>query len=170
MENARGSRSRIIGSAIGLVFGGVWSVLGARALQREWQIPAMVAGITFTAALILRLWPRPATLDAVQFTFRSRYYITAVALEIIALNVAGNLLLRQGLAAYLLTSVGIIVGLHFIGLWMATRMRRFLWIAGAMCAVSALMAFLPATYGAMNPRDTATGFGNALVLWIGANS
>ncbi len=88
---------------------------------------------------------------------------------LIALNVAANLVRHYGLASCLLTSVGIIVDLHFIGLWLATRMPRFLWIAGAMCAVSTLAAFLPAASADFNPRNAATGFANALVLWIGAS-
>ena len=169
MENATDGRGRIMGSGIGLFFGGVWSVLGARALSPGWQLPAAAAGIVLTAVLIFRLWRARLRPGAGPAMFRSRYYIAAVALELIALNVAGNLLLRSGLASYLLTSVGIIVGLHFIGLWLATRMRRFLWIAGAMCTVSTLAAFLPAASAGFNQRNVATGFANAVVLWIGAS-
>lgn len=88
---------------------------------------------------------------------------------LIALNVAGNLLRRSGLASDLLTSVGIIVGLDFIGLCLASRMPRFLWIAGAMCAVSTLAAFVPAASASFHPRNAATGFANAVALWIGAS-
>lgn len=102
--------------------------------------------------------------------FRSRYYIAAVALELIAMNVAAYVLPRHGLTGYLLTAVGIIVGLHFIGLWMATGMRRFLWIAGAMVVASALAALLPAAApGLFSARNAATGFANALILWVGAS-
>ncbi len=169
MGNASAGRAGIMGSAIGLFFGGVWSVLGARALSPGWPLPVAAAGIVLTAALIFRLWRAPMRPGAGPAMFRSRYYIAAVALELIALNVAGNLLQRYGLASYLLTSVGIIVGLHFIGLWLATRMPRFLWIAGTMCAVSTLAAFLPAASAGFNPRNAATGFANAVVLWIGAS-
>ena len=169
MEDASAGRARIIGSAIGLFFGGVWSVLGARALSSGWRLLVADAGIVLTVVLIVRLWRTPRRSDAAPAVFRSRYYIAAVVLELIALNVVGNLLLRSGRAGYLLTSVGVIVGLHFIGLWLATRMPRFLWIAGAMCAVSTLAAFLPAATAGFNPRDAATGFANAVVLWIGAS-
>ena len=56
MENATDGRGRIMGSAIGLFFGGVWSVLGARALRPGWQLPAAAAGIDLTAVPLLRPW------------------------------------------------------------------------------------------------------------------
>ncbi len=171
MPMAREKRAQFIGSAIGLFFGGVWSVLGSQALVHVWQLPVAVAGIALTAVLIFRQWRAPLGASAGTALFRSRYYIAAVALELIAMNLAAYMLPRLGLTGYLLTAVGIIVGLHFIGLWMATRMRRFLWIAGAMVAASALAAALlpTAAPGLFNARNAATGFANALVLWVGVS-
>jgi len=67
------------------------------------------------------------------------------------------------LQAYALQALGVIIGLHFIGLWKASGMARFLGIAAAMTIVSLAACALPPPL-----RDMVTGFGNALVLWIGA--
>ncbi|MFT3978805.1 MAG: hypothetical protein QM688_17115, partial [Sphingomonas bacterium] len=68
-----------------------------------------------------------------------------------------------GLGDYFLCAVGVIVGLHFIGLWRANGEARFLHIALAMCMVSIGAMLLPLAW-----RDASLGFGNALVLWVGA--
>jgi hypothetical protein len=167
MDTVKKPRSRPIGGTVGLVFGGLWSMLGASALPPAWQTPAALAGLAVTVALIVLLW-RTASPGGGTRLFGRWAYLLAVALEVAALVVANNLLPRYGLGAYLIPAVGIIVGLHFIGLWKATGLVRFLWIAGAMCAVSAAAAALPALHGAIHLRDVAAGFGNALVLWIGA--
>jgi hypothetical protein len=75
---------------------------------------------------------------------------------------------RTGFGDQLIPAVGVIVGLHFIGLWMATGSRRFLGIAAAMCAVSVFSASLPVAYAYLDLRVAVCGFGNAIVLWIGA--
>ncbi len=100
--------------------------------------------------------------------FRQRAYLIAVALEVVALVIANTALPRIGFGDELIPVVGVIVGLHFIGLWRATRLRRFLGIAFAMCVVSAFSALLPTMWGNIDPRIAVCGFGNALVLWIGA--
>lgn len=170
MPMAREKCAQFIGSAIGLSFGGVWSVLGSKALVHGWQLPAAAAGIALTLVLIVRQWRAPLATGAGTTLFLSRYYIVAVVLELIAMNLAAYILPRLGLTDYLLTAVGVIVGLHFIGLWMATRMSRFLWIAGAMVTASVLAALLPAAVPDLfNARNATTGFTNAMILWVGAS-
>lgn len=162
-------RGQFTGGVIGLFFGGVWSVLGAQGLAPTWRLPAEAGGILITIALIVRLLSAPVPADVAASFFRCGVYIFWVALEIVAMNLAMFVLQRFGALDYLLTAVGVIVGLHFIGMWMATGMRRFLGIAAAMCLVSALAALLPAVGGGLHLRSAATGFANALVLWIGAS-
>ena len=82
---------------------------------------------------------------------------------------ASAVLPRFGWQGYFIQIVGIIVGLHFIGLWAATRSKRFLGVAGGMCVVSAIAIPMPATLHLLNIRDVFTGLGNALVLWLGAS-
>jgi len=135
-------RSRPIPATIGLFFGGVWGLFGAQALPQDWR----VAGIAGAGSL-----------------FRRRTYYVAVAFEVAAIVAANLLLPRLGLQAYALQALGVIIGLHFIGLWKASGMARFLGIAAAMTAVSLAACMLPAPL-----RDMVTGFGNALVLWLGA--
>jgi hypothetical protein len=160
---------RPIAGTIGLVFGGLWSLLAATGLPHSLQWPALVLGGLVTISLVTALWmhrnpARPST-----DMFKRRGYIIAVVLEFIAIYAASTLFARYSLKPYLVQAVGVIVGLHFIGLWQATRSTRFLWIAGCMCSVSAFAAWLPDSYNGFNPREVITGLGNAMTLWIGAS-
>ena len=161
------ARPRPIPATIGLFFGGLWCWLGALGLPSAWQMPAGVAGIAVSLLLIVRLWRMKTLAGTGNMLFARGAYILAVAFEIAAI-VIFNLAPRYGWQGQLLPAVGIIVGLHFIGLWRATMMKRFLWIAAGMVAVSAVSTFLPHTWNGFDPRDAACGFGNALVLWFGA--
>jgi hypothetical protein len=121
--------------------------------------------------LIARLWRtrRPGG-DAGMF--RRRTYLIAVILEVAALYAVALLLPRSGLGAFLVPAVGLVVGLHFIGLWRATGLSRFFWIAVCMSAVSILSMGLPASAFLFiaNPRNAVCSLGNAIVLWSFAGS
>jgi hypothetical protein len=157
-----------IGATIGLFFGGLWCVLGSQALPQGWRMAALVAGWIVTALLIVQVWRRPGAGNGGSAMFRRRAYLVAVVLEVAAIVAAGSVLPRAGLGDELIPAIGIIVGLHFLGLWKATDLRRFVAIALAMCAVSLLAALLPLDWHGIDARIAACGFGNALVLWAGA--
>ena len=169
MAAGSGSSSKTIAGTIGLAFGGLWSLLGATGLPRELQLPAEVMGGIVTLVLVAALWSRRGSAQTGVGLFRRRGYVIVVFLEIVAIYATSSLLTRYGLKSYLIEAVGVIVGLHFIGLWQATRRSSFLWIAGGMCGVSALAACLPDALVGFSPRIMMAGFGNALVLWIGAS-
>lgn len=143
-------------------------MLGSQGLPGTWQWPMVVAGWIVTIVLVAQLWRRKTAAGGGGAMFRQRTYIVAVILEVAALFAAANLLPRAGFGDELIPAVGMIVGLHFIGLWMATGLRRFIWIALEMCTVSVFSAFLPVVYAGLDPRVAICGYGNALVLWIGA--
>jgi hypothetical protein len=100
-------------------------------------------------------------------TFRPAIYGMAVSFEAGAIFTAIWLLKRFALPQFLLPAIGFIVGLHFLGLWKATDLRNFLWIALSMCTVCGLAAFLPGVTenGDVDLRTVAAGLGSALVLW-----
>jgi hypothetical protein len=164
MAAGSATRARPVAGTIGLLFGGLWSLLGALGLPQGVQLPTQAVGWLITLALTAALWWRREAAGPGPGLFRRRGYLIAVTLEVVAIYAASTLLTRYGLKTYVIQAVGVIVGLHFIGLWQA----RFLWIAGGMCAVSALAACLPDALNGFNPRNAVTGFGNALVLWVGA--
>lgn len=152
---------------IGTAFGGLWAAMGALALPRAWTPWAAGAAVTVALILLGRLWFSAAVESG--GLFRRHAYWVAVVLEVAALVAAGHFLPRYGLQAYFVPAIGIIVGLHFIGLWKATGNTVFVWIAGAMCAVSAAAAALPdAPIGSLNARALFASYGNALVLWVAA--
>jgi len=63
----------------------------------------------------------------------------------------------------LLPVIGIIVGLHFIGLWLAWRRVQFLWLTGALVAINVLAMLLPLTRAA---RTMVSGFGSSASLLL----
>jgi hypothetical protein len=166
MAAASNVNPRPIAGSIGLLFGGLWSYLAATGLPVGLQLPFDGLGALITLALIAALWTERNPVGSGGRLFRRWGYLIAVVLEVVAIYAASVLFARYGLTSYLVQAVGVIVGLHFIGLWQATRQSRFLWIAGGICGVSALAALLPSTLNGFNPRIVATGLGNALVLWI----
>lgn len=153
---------------IGIGFGGVWGVIGAVALPRSWTPWAIAAALAITLVLMVRLWRFvPAENSGL---FRRSAYRVAVIAEVLAIVAASYILPRNGLEAYFVPAIGIIVGLHFLGLWRASGKTVFLGIAGSMCAVSAAAIALPAApLGLLNPRVLFAGYANALVLWVGAS-
>jgi hypothetical protein len=162
------ARPKPIGGTIGLCFASLWWLLAARALPAGFHVPVAFSGFLVGAVLILLLWRRPPNRGSGTGMFRRRTYLVAVVLEIAAIAVASNLLRSYGLQDYFIPTMGVIVGLHFIGLWQATGALRFLTIAAAMCLVSLASMVLPHVGSGLDLRDAACGFGNALVLWIGA--
>ncbi|KQS03655.1 hypothetical protein ASG11_04855 [Sphingomonas sp. Leaf357] len=98
-----------------------------------------------TTLLIVRLWRINQTSSVTMPSlFRRKAYLFSVVAEVLAIYVASAVSTRFGFREYFIQIVGIIVGLHFIGLWAATRSKRFLAIAGGMCIVSTVSIPLPA--------------------------
>lgn len=150
--------SAFTGRAIGLGFAALWLLLGAGALSVPWRYAVGVGGAAAIVVLAFRAWrlvePRTGL-------FRMGRYWIAVALEFGAIALANLALNRAGLAGYLIPVVGMIVGLHFIGLWWAGGGTQYLRLAGAMTAIDAAALLLPPGSAAM---QAVAGLGSATVL------
>lgn len=124
---------------------------------------SIIFAVGISVALIIALVVRPSTLGG---KFRGGIYGGAIAFEVVAIIAGSIVLQRPDLQQFILPFVGFVVGLHFIGLWKATDLPLFLWIAAAMCIVCAVAAFLPSSSAAgIDLRTAVTGLGSALVLW-----
>jgi len=151
---------------IGTAFGGLWSVLGAVALPQRWMVPTVVAGLLVTAVLLVERCRKSAAGSGL---FRRRAYVVAVVLEVAGLYLAMWLLKRYGLESYFMQALGFVVGLHFIGLWLASDQRRYVWLCVCMCVVSLMGVLLPsAASGHFNLRNAFTAYGCAVALWVAA--
>ena len=64
----------------------------------------------------------------------------------------------------LFPAIGVIVGLHFIGLWLAWRRQQFLWLTGAMVAINLVALLAPLSNSG---RLMLSGFGSSASLFIG---
>ena len=158
-----------ISNLIGLCFGGLWAVAGSMALSGMIRDVLLTFAVVITTGLIVRVWRRPPDYRSQGTMFHRWPYLIAVVLEVLAIRVAVALLTHYGAERYLLQAVGIIVGLHFIGLWKASQSGRFLVIAAGMCVVSALSILVQPVTAGLKAGDVLAGFGNALVLWLGAS-
>ena len=79
---------------------------------------------------------------------RGRFGI-AVAFEVVAANFAAILLGRAGLIGYIWPAIGIVVALHFIGLWWASGDGHFITLTLTMLAVNVVALFFPGGGAAM---------------------
>jgi hypothetical protein len=157
--------ARTLGALIGVVFGCAWGIAGASGLRGRGMPAAMLFVLAVSAALVAALLRVPA--HGSVGTFRGSVYGVAVALESIGIIVAVALLRRFDHATFMMPVVGFIVGLHFVGLWRATDLRLFAWVAVAICVVCAFAAMLPPD-GATDGRRVFAGIGCAVVLWTAA--
>lgn len=164
MSTATVERRLPMPALVGTAFGGLWSVLGATALSLHWTIPAAAAGLLITA-LLIALRCRSAGYGS--GVFRRRAYLVAVGLEVVGLYLAMLLLQKYELEAFFVQALGLVVGLHFIGLWVASGQRRYLWLCSIMCVVSLIGILLPgAASGDFNLRNVVTSYGCAVALWL----
>ena len=160
------NRLKHLPAIIGLFFGGLWGVNAALSLPSGWRLPILLVVAIITILLISNLSRKNSLAgEANKNLFGRNYYLLAVGLELLAIYVASVLFPRFGLQQYLVEVVGVIVGLHFIGLWKATKSNVFLKIAAGMCMVSILGAAFPYTYRLIHLRDFIASSGNALILW-----
>ena len=147
----------MIGGLIGLAFGWLWLVIGASATGAA-QRPIVLAGSLLFAGAAFQLVRRGRGGSG---RFAGRYYLAAVIGEVAAIALAQNWLAAHHREDLLFPVVGIIVGLHFIGLWLAWRRVQFLWLTGAMVAINLLALLLPL---ATRSRTMLSGLGSSAAL------
>jgi len=158
-----------IGAVIGAVFGSLWSIAGATALPRRWRACTGALGIGISTVLVGAL---------VEFGARGRpgkfdgeVYGYAVLLEVACIVAAIAVLRRTARMQMAPSAIAFIVGLHFLGLWKATGSSTFIWVAAAICFLSAWSVLLQGPRQAgdgTDPRRALVGLGCAVVLWLAA--
>jgi hypothetical protein len=151
------------GSLIGLGFGLLWWLAGAGAEAGFPGSVLQVLGVLVFAVSGIWVVRRPS--QAARRQPRWAYYVGAIIVEIVAIALAQAWLTSRGLKPLLFPVIGIIVGLHFTGLWPAFARRRFLVLAGAMTIINLLALLLPLEAGT---RLMLSGFGSSACLLITA--
>ena len=157
-----------IGALICTIFGGVWAIAGGTGLPKRSRIAAITFATVFTLLLVAFVFvrPEPAVRAGV---FQGRVYGLSVAGEVLAIVIAVALLRWRRRRDLILPAVGLIVGLHFIGMWKAVGSPLFLAVAAAMSAVSLVAFLLPGwDRNGFSARQSVAGFGCAAILWIAA--
>jgi hypothetical protein len=151
----------IISGLIGLAFGLFWLFVGANAVHGQAAMVIAVAGCLIFALAALWIVTRRRRTRGRRFA--AGYYLAAVGAEVVAIVAAQNWLAAHGQKQLLFSVVGIIVGLHFIGLWLATGDRVFAWLTSVMVAINLAALLLP-----LNPdaRRMVSGFGSSAALLV----
>lgn len=149
------------GALIGLVFGLLWWWVGAGAVTGLAGTVLQIIGVLIFAATGIWIVKRPVT--PARHQPRWVYYVVAVVAEVVAIMLSQKWLTVHGFGQLIFPAVGVIVGLHFIGLWQAFARRRFLILSIVMTAVNLLALLLPLTPGA---RLLLSGFGSSASLLI----
>lgn len=149
------------GALIGLVFGLLWWWVGAGAVTGLATTVLQIIGVLIFTATGIWIVKRPVTPARRQP--RWVYYVVAVVAEVVAIMLSQKWLTVRGLGQLIFPAVGVIVGLHFIGLWQAFARRRFLILSIVMTAVNLLALLLPLT---PTSRLLLSGFGSSAALLI----
>jgi hypothetical protein len=149
----------VIAGLIGLGFAWLWLLVGSTAAAAA-GLPIAIAGSALIAFTAWRLVHRRRERTG---TFVAKYYIAAVVGEVIAIIAAQSWLASHHHEALLFPVVGVIVGLHFIGLWLAMGSKRFLWLTAALVTVNMLALLLPL---AQSERVMLSGFGSSASLLV----
>jgi glucan phosphoethanolaminetransferase (alkaline phosphatase superfamily) len=146
----------VLGTLVVSIFGGVWCLYGAWGLQPRARALPIVAALTISTALVLSA----VHTRAVTHQFVLSVYLYSLVFEVVAIVVIARVLRRSGRTTLIGPVIAVIVGLHFIGLWLATGDSIFIGLTIALCAVGlCAMRLRPSV------RIAAAGFGSALVLW-----
>ncbi len=149
------------GALIGLGFGLLWWWVGAGAVAGLPGTVLQTLGVLIFAATGIWIFKRQALPP--RRKPRWNYYVIAVVAEVVAINLSQTWLTARGLDQLIFPVVGVIVGLHFTGLWYAFARRRFLILSIVMTAVNLLALLLPL---APHTRLLLSGFGSSISLLV----
>jgi hypothetical protein len=138
-------------------------------MPRPYDRIGCALALAIALIFLVRLWRHEPPLDSARPLFKTSSYLIAVAAELLGMYTAALVLPRFGAQQQVYSVIGCIVGLHFIGLWLATRSRQFLVITAGMCFVSALSMIVPFTWHTISLRYLVLGAGNAAILWFAAS-
>ncbi len=152
----------MIAPLIGLAFGLLWFLVGAAEVARPTGAILTGVGMLVFALAAVRAVRRRRPRGAI---FLGKYYAGAVIAEVVAIVAAQKWLVTHGHRDLIFPVVGVIVGLHFIGLWKAMGLKRFIALAAVMVAINliALVPGIPETQ-----RLMISGFGSSAALLLTA--
>ena len=147
------------GVAILSVMGFVWCTAGAILLPPPWRAAATVGASIICGALLYANASGPAVLARLD----RRIFALAAAFEIVGIFIAIRFLVISHQATFIPAAIAAIVGLHFVGMWLASDNRTYLGIAAAMCGAGLASVFLspPA-------RMQVAALASGITLWAGA--
>lgn len=140
-------RYSALGTIVGAAFGGAWFYYATALAYPNQRIAGVAASVLLAAAfaLVAIVRGRPTPLFDTQAGGNrprtSLKFAIVVIVEVLALNVAWNVLLAIHHPEFIVAAVAIVVGLHFIPLARIFRLRIYYVPAIVMTAAGVLAAF-----------------------------
>ena len=113
-------------------------------------------------------WHMAAVMTAARYTsshFDGLAYLCEIVIEIAAIVALVVSLSQLNKGSLIAPATAAIVGIHFLGVWLATANQTFVWLSIVLCCVGALAAMAPPQF-----RMSLSGMGSALALWLSAAS
>ena len=110
----------------------VWCVFTSFSMPAPWRASLIAAVLLVSGCLILFAVKRRPAGPA---KFDRRIFWLSVAFEAVAAYGAIRFLIGIHAPTYILPAIAIIVGLHFIGMWLAMDRRDHLVVCAAMCGL-----------------------------------
>jgi hypothetical protein len=142
-------------------------MLGATGLASRWR-PIAFVGVLATTTLLVSALPLLMPVVSPGSALPSETFTAVLIGALVATIVivaSPPLNLRRRLDLFVPT-VGLIAGLHFIGLWRTMNSLSALLIAVALCLISLAAFFVSDSHS----RRMLAGFGCAAVLWLNAGA
>ena len=138
------------------VMGLLWCFGGSLTLPSVWRGIAGFGGLLISTALLYSNSVIPATPGKLD----GRIFRLSVTFEFVGIGLVAWILIAAHYQGFIFPAVVIIVGLHFIGMWLATGKAAYATLAGVMCGTGLLAALMP-----FPVRTQISGIGSAIALW-----
>lgn len=152
----------LIAPFIGWAFGLLWLSVGLGVTPAPWK---WIAGLIYGAVAVIAAIRILRQRNARGGSFDRRWYLAAVVAEVVAIMVAAHWLAAHHRTDLTFPVVGVLVGLHFLGLWPSFALRRFVVLAFVLVAINLAAIFLP-----LSPEERLmlSGFGSSAALLLTA--
>lgn len=157
-----------IGAIVGIINGLGWSFACAAALASTFRRAAILVSVMISAVEVwLITHVRSSTTSIV---FDGQLYGWVVLLEIISIAASILVLKRLHCAGLIPSTIGLVVAVHFVGLWAATHAGVYLGLSLALGTTALVSLLIPqsAPETVRGTRLVFLGSANALALWVSA--
>jgi len=157
-----------IGAIVGAINGLGWSSACAAALASKFRPAVVLVSVMITALEVWLITHVQSSMNAI--VFDGQLYGWVVLFEIISIVASILVLKRLHRADLIPSAIGLVVAVHFVGLWAAIHARVYVGLSLALTATAMVSLLIPEAASETVPRGRLVflGSANALALWVSA--